>query len=630
VLERVLSRPAVAATKDIKQEFDPLTYLQEQVSVRQVGKSELYQVSYKSSSAKDAAAIANAIVEEYLLMQDRDEEDRAQVVINVLEQERKDRRDTVDQLRRTVVELAKSLTGRDPFGQGAVTDVAALSVTSIYQTLNETEVEIEIRDAELDALSKAPIVAGDEASTTALLEFEISNRPDVRQLEARIADIRSKAAEVKSKPRQKIGDTWEKDPEYQRLQEEFRLVNGELQQLRSKAAKAIMSQRLEERKAEQQQLIAAKQQELNSLRKKRELLTSKFEDYLDELKEGGAQSAELEFARAELEREEKVFELIAARKLALQTETNAPDRVALMQSAKAPMIALEPIPYKLLLLGCAGALLAPFALAVGHESIVRRVSNQEQLTKESWLPVLGEVTRFPARRVATAQQSLPAAEQRQLLIYTESIDSLRTNLMLTEKLGVPGQTKVIAVCSAASGEGKTSIATSLAMSIAEATNLPTLVLDADLRAPDVGKSFGVPTHPGISEVLSGNVEIEKAIHRVGTTQTYVLPAGKHRVNPHHILQGSKIDELLGSLRGKFSTIVIDTPPVLSASEALVYAKAADSVIFCSLADVSRSKQVRVAIDRLQSTGANIAGTVLSGVPFNRYVYRYGTYNHQVG
>ena len=99
------------------------------------------------------------------------------------------------------------------------------------------------------------------------------------------------------------------------------------------------------------------------------------------------------------------------------------------------------------------------------------------------------------------------------------------------------------------------------------------------------------------------------------------------MNPHHILQGSKIDELLGSLRGKFSTIIIDTPPVLSASEALVYAKAADSVIFCSLADVSRSKQVRVAIDRLQSTGANIVGTVLSGIPFNRYVYRYGMYSH---
>jgi tyrosine-protein kinase Etk/Wzc len=99
------------------------------------------------------------------------------------------------------------------------------------------------------------------------------------------------------------------------------------------------------------------------------------------------------------------------------------------------------------------------------------------------------------------------------------------------------------------------------------------------------------------------------------------------VNPHHILQGSRINELLTELRKKFTTIIIDTPPVLAASESLVYAQAADLVVFCSLAEVSRAKQVQVAVDRLQSTGANIAGAVLSGVRFNRYVYRYGAYTH---
>ena len=80
-----------------------------------------------------------------------------------------------------------------------------------------------------------------------------------------------------------------------------------------------------------------------------------------------------------------------------------------------------------------------------------------------------------------------------------------------------------------------------------------------------------------------------------------------------------------ALRQKFCTIVIDTPPILGASESLVYAKAADLVVFCSLADVSRVKQVRLAVDRLQSTGANLAGAVLSGVPVSRYVYSYGSY-----
>jgi polysaccharide biosynthesis transport protein len=622
VLGPVLSRPAIAESKEVKEQVDPLQFMNERLSVRQVGGSELYEVSYVSRSAEDAAIAANAIVAEYLLMQDREDKHRTQIVIEVLERERLDRREKVDELRREVVKLAKSLTGRDPFGQGAVTDVTAFSsVATLFQDYTEAEGEIEIAEAELQSLRASNLL---EAGA-GLIELEVSIRPDVRQLESRIAAIREAQAEVKSKPRPRIGDSWEKDPEYRRLEEQSRLVSEELKRIKADAASTLKNLRLEERKEEQQHAIAEKERELNALRKKHEYLAAKFKQHMDELKAGGAQSVELEFAKAELQREQSVFELIAARKLALQTEMSAPARVSLMQSAKAPSLALEPIPYNMLLLACFGSLIVPFALAVARETIVQRVSSPEQLSKESLLPVLGEVTRFPMRRVAAAQQALPAAEQRQLLIYTESIDSLRTNLMLTEKLGVSGQAKVIAICSAASGEGKTSVATSLAMSIAEATNQPTLVLDADLRAPDVGKFFEVPNHPGVTEVLCGKADIQDAIHRVGTTQTYVLPAGKRRVNPHHILQDSKINELLGSLRGKFTTIVIDTPPVLSASESLVFAQAADLVVFCSLADVSRAKQVRVAVERLQSTGANIVGSVLSGVPFNRYVYRYGTY-----
>jgi capsular exopolysaccharide synthesis family protein len=167
----------------------------------------------------------------------------------------------------------------------------------------------------------------------------------------------------------------------------------------------------------------------------------------------------------------------------------------------------------------------------------------------------------------------------------------------------------------------------LAVSIAEATKQPTLIIDADLRSPDIADFFGVPSHPGVAEICDGNASIAEAIHRVGQSHAYVLPAGKRQVNPHHILHGEKIDKLLASLRQRFSTIVIDTPPILGASESLVYAKAADLVVFCSLADVSRVKQVRLAVDRLQSTGANLAGIVLSGVPVSRYVYSYGSYAH---
>ena len=79
------------------------------------------------------------------------------------------------------------------------------------------------------------------------------------------------------------------------------------------------------------------------------------------------------------------------------------------------------------------------------------------------------------------------------------------------------------------------------------------------------------------------------------------------------------------LKREFETIVIDTPPILGASESLVFSKVADSVIFCSLRDVSRVRQVRVAIDRLEHAGAKVAGTVLCGMPVHHYAYAYGYY-----
>lgn len=628
VLAPVLGRPEIASMGEIKRNVDPLKYLQKQLTVRQVGESELYRVSYVSRSAKDAATVANVIVAEYLLLQNNADKQRSEIVIEVLEKERLDRGTKVEQLRKRVVELAKALTGKDPFGQGVVTDASAFSpAAALYQSLTEADVSLEVLKAELQSLQNAPIIAADKSAAAGLLDLEISNRPDVRQLEEQVDEITESALALQRKRRWKIGDTYEKDPEYQRLREQANAAKSELNKLKEAARKEVAILHQSQGKAEQEELIASKMQELTALNTKREMLARKFNEHLQELKSGGAQSAELEFAKAELEREQKVFELIAARKLALQTELRAPARVSLMQSAIVPAIAMEPIPYKLLFLACTVALLAPFGAAVGHELIARRIATPEQLRTESLLPVLGEVARFPRGTMnGQAETGSSASKQRELHVYAESIDSLRTNLRLTENLGVPGSNKVVAVCSAASGEGKTSVATALAMSIAAAAGQPTLILDADLRDPDVGDFFNVPRQPGVAEVLSGKASLDEAIHRVGDSQTYVMPAGICRVNPHHLLHGPAIDNLLEGLREKFATIVIDTPPVLSASESLVYAKSADLVVFCSLADVSRVKQMQAAVERLQATGANLAGAVLNGVSVSRYVYHYGSYN----
>jgi capsular exopolysaccharide synthesis family protein len=627
VLNQVLSLTKIAAIDEIKSAVDPLKALQKHLNVRQVGKSELYEISYIASSPDDAATVVNQVVAEYLQVQTRQQTDRLGIVLSVLDGERKQRGKRIEELRQEVIELSKEVAVKDPLGQGGVMDASALApMASLYQRVTEADVEYEVLKAELQGLKSSNVLAEVSATASGILDLEISNRSDVRRVDDRLAAIREQLTDLKSASRLRVGDTWQDDPKYKQLVDREQTIVKELADLKTLVRKELIASRQEQQKAEQANVLAAKQAELKTVDMRRQLLVKNLEEQKNNIRKGGAQSAELEFKKAELLREQNVFELIAARRLALQTEQRAPARVSSIHPAELPKVSIEPIPYKYLLVGCLAGLLAPLGLAVAYEALSRRISSSDDLSHEAAIPVLGEVARFPRKHVSQ-QSTLTLADSstREAYVFAESVDSLRTQLMLTEQVGVLGSQRVVAVCSAASGEGKSSLATSLALSVAEATKRPTLLIDADLRSPDVANYLNVPSRPGICEVIEGKAELEKAIHRVGKSSAYVLPAGRLKGNPHHIFEGFRIEKLLAALRDSFDTILIDTPPVLAASDALVYAKAADLVVFCSLAETSRASQVRAAVERLRGTGANVAGAVLSGVSVGSYVYRYGSY-----
>jgi capsular exopolysaccharide synthesis family protein len=246
----------------------------------------------------------------------------------------------------------------------------------------------------------------------------------------------------------------------------------------------------------------------------------------------------------------------------------------------------------------------------------------DQLAQESRLRVLGEIATLPVRHVAISPRKLVGKIRRDAFIYAESINTLRTNLVVADELR---DRQVLAVMSSSSSEGKTSVATSLAMSIASATDSPTLIIDADMRSPDVATMLKTKSHPGLYEVLTHKCKLEEAIHQVGDTNLYAIPAGRAHRSPHHLVKVDETKQLLDRLRNKFSTIVIDTPPILGASESVVIAKAADAVLFCSLCDISRVKQVRMAVERLEHANVSVAGAVLSGSSARRYAFTYGYY-----
>jgi Mrp family chromosome partitioning ATPase len=129
----------------------------------------------------------------------------------------------------------------------------------------------------------------------------------------------------------------------------------------------------------------------------------------------------------------------------------------------------------------------------------------------------------------------------------------------------------------------------------------------------------------VGEVLHNRVPLDDAIDTSFSQNLHVLPAGNRDTSPHRILGSGKFSALLEKLREKYVHIIIDTPPVLAASEALVLARAADAAILCVRRDYSRVDQVRDAYARLQAAGVKTAGAVLNGVPARYYTYRYGRY-----
>jgi succinoglycan biosynthesis transport protein ExoP len=362
--------------------------------------------------------------------------------------------------------------------------------------------------------------------------------------------------------------------------------------------------------------------QLESYQLMEDMLRKRCDDQKKNMQTASGETLELEFARADLDRAEKVFSLIAERVMQLRTEQRAPARVERLQAeAAVPQVPMEQYPWKKIVLAVLASLTLPFGLAVVWERLVRRVTDVEQLEEHSRLGVIGEVARLPVR-TRMVRQSAAEWLARDLGVFEESIDSLRTCLVLSEPLR---DMKVLAVTSGGSREGKTSVAVQLAVSLARASGQPTLLIDGDMRSPDVHNVLGVPLGPGLGDVLARKCSLSEAIVTDWSENLHFLPAGKARVSPHKLLGNGVVGALFDEVRASYRYVIVDTPPVLAAGEALVFASAADATLICTMRDRSRLDQVKRTQERLLAAGARPVGIVLNGVPVRRYLYRYGNY-----
>jgi capsular exopolysaccharide synthesis family protein len=246
------------------------------------------------------------------------------------------------------------------------------------------------------------------------------------------------------------------------------------------------------------------------------------------------------------------------------------------------------------------------------EFAARRIQEPDEVVAGLAMRVVGAVPELPdPKRVSTD----PIVEEAVRHNLVESIDAIRTMLLRnasTENL------RVVMVTSAVGGEGKTTLASNLAMSLARAGR-KTLLIDCDLRRPSAHQLFEQTLQPGFSEVVLNEVELPDAV-RVTTADPnlHLLPAGLWDREVVQELAKTGITSIFEKLRDEYDFVIVDSHPVLAATDSLLIGQHVDAVLVSLMRDVSQMHNVHAACQRFGSLGIRVFGAVVNGMPMKSY------------
>ena len=210
--------------------------------------------------------------------------------------------------------------------------------------------------------------------------------------------------------------------------------------------------------------------------------------------------------------------------------------------------------------------------------------------------------------------------------FSEAYRSIRTALA-GQLLG--GGPKVIAVGSSQPLEGKTTTAVNMAMALALGGSR-VLLIDADMRRPSVHKALRIANDRGLSQLLAGQARMREVVQRTHDPNLLVIPAGRTPANPSELLGSDRMRALVAGLEtGPFDWVVIDTPPVLAVTDAVIIAPLVAAMVFVIGSEMTRWRLVERAIETLMSSHPRKVLAVLNKVDFGRNRYYYSRYyGHQ--
>jgi capsular exopolysaccharide synthesis family protein len=428
---------------------------------------------------------------------------------------------------------------------------------------------------ELPAVMSSPVVqqlrvdlAGLERQQSQLLERYLDQHPEVVKVRSQIADTRKRLAA-----------------------EAQRLIRGAENDYKSAAAQeASIAGALEQAKAEALDL------------------SSRAVEYDNRKREVDASREVLNSLMARLKQTDVATELKAS-------------NIRVVDPAVVPRAPVRPNRRRDISFGVLMGLLVSIGLAFFLEYLDNTVKSPEDVREHLGVPLLGVIGEMETKNPGPVLLGA-----RPVGSFAEGYRVLRTALdySWSEK-----GARVIVVTSTSPGEGKTLTSINLALTLASADG-KVLLIDGDLRKPQIHTVLKLQKRPGLSDVLVGQAKVADAVQPVPQTHLSLLSAGTYVPSPADLMTTQVLDGLVQGLRNVYNWIVIDTPPVAAVADALILARATDGVVVVVGAEMVPRGAVRHTLERVNEAGARILGVVLNRAQTRRRSYYGRYYGHYYG
>jgi succinoglycan biosynthesis transport protein ExoP len=291
--------------------------------------------------------------------------------------------------------------------------------------------------------------------------------------------------------------------------------------------------------------------------------------------------------------------------------------IRIVDVAEVPRSPASPNKTANLLLALVGGSLLAVGLAFFFDYLDNRIKSPAEVKVHLGVPFLGMVPAVTGKAAATGTLLTHGTQPN----FAEAFRMIRTNVLFS---WVEDAGRSIVVTSTGPGEGKTLVASNLAVALSQ-TGERVLLIDADMRRPRVHEVFDDNQEPGLSNVLVGTTKASEAVRSTSSANLWVLPAGHIPPNPAELLGSKRFKDLLATLNEHFQWVVIDSPPVMAVADAPIAAHIAHGVVFVVGAEMTGRNLAQTALEQLSNANAHVLGVVLNRVDLERNAYYYSQY-----